>query len=117
MTMENPVETLAPDPRKLPPWHLTGIVGEMVEAGIEAWAKAANERLDPEHVMHAALTAALAKIEAGTVEHPDSVRLREAAKSIESMVAEWYYGAGRKHMPASIIEKRLQRFFGGTNGQ
>jgi len=36
------------------------VTREMIKAGIEAWAKAANERLDPEHVICAALTAALA---------------------------------------------------------
>lgn len=30
------------------------VTREMIKAGIEAWAKAANERLDPEHVICAA---------------------------------------------------------------
>lgn len=32
------------------------------------------------------------------------------AQSIADMVAEWYYGFGRRHIPASIIAKRLSRF-------
>ena len=32
------------------------------------------------------------------------------AQSIADMVAEWYFGVGRKHIPMSIIAKRLSRF-------
>jgi len=82
------------------------ITDEVIRTGIEAWVKSANERLDPEHVMHAALTAALAALERTHVVVPKD----KAAASIAYMVAEWYYGVGRKHIPADLIEKRLSRF-------
>lgn len=86
---------------------------EMVEAAARALCKYDSDPQDMwSHYVDAAstaLTAALA-VQARTHVVVDKTK---AAASIADMVAEWYYGAlarsGRRHIPASVIEQRLER--------